>query len=49
MTVEFIEIQLKNKFVIRDDTALGVREGWSRVMERLEFQNEELLGLLEIR
>lgn len=39
---EFAEIQLKNKFVIRDEIGLV---GWSQMMKRPKFQNEELFGL----
>lgn len=46
MTVKFTEIQLTNKFVIRDEIGLG---GWSQMMESLEFQNGELLGLPETK
>lgn len=42
MTGESPEIQLKNKFVIRDDIGLG---GWNQMMERLEFHNEKLCEL----
>lgn len=46
MMVEFTEIQLTNKSVIRDEIGLG---GWSQMMESFEFQNEELFGLPEIK
>lgn len=46
MIVEFTEIQLTSKFVIRDKIGLG---RWSQMIESLEFQNEELLGLPETK
>lgn len=46
MIVGFTEIQVTSKFVIRDKIGLG---RWSQMIESLEFQNEELLGLPETK